>query len=231
MAKTAFVAIEGVTAFTFSQSIGQKITDFHQKVAEKVLKDAVSRGFDNQPIVVTDGVANRDWAQVKPFGKIEFDRRPMLQECARWIMAQLVDRSPVGPGRNGHYKDKHVYLVNGEQVSDQHLDKVKPSDRLQIVNTQPYAKKLEGERAQRRFKLKRERGSSVQAPGGIYTIVQRLAFQRYGRSLFIDFKYVQLNLDRPQVMRRRAHGKKLAVPRAVNPVYPAIQLHIRTVNQ
>lgn len=225
------VTVSGFTSVQWDKLVTPRIQDFQVAVAEKVLKQAVASGFDNEPIVITDGMPNRDYHDVRPFGKIEFARRPVLQDCARWIMAQLVAKSPVGPGRNGHYKDKHVFLINGEQVSDADLDKVKPSDRLQIVNTQPYAKKLEGSRADRRHKLKRERGSSVQAPGGVYQVVQRMAYQRYGRSLFIDFKYVQLNLARPQVMRRRAHGKKLPRPHLVDPVYPAIQLRIRAINQ
>ena len=224
--------VSGFTSLQWDKVIEPSIQKFTIAVAEQALRNAVQGGFDNEPVVITDGITRRDYYQVKPFGKIEFARRPILAECARWIMAQLIERSPVGPGRNGHYKDKHVLMINRAQVDDSALDNLKPTDRVQIVNTQPYAKKLEGGSAvrARKEKVKRSRGSSAQAPGGIYQPVMRAAYARYGRTLFIDFTFVQLNLSRPRVMRRRGHGRKLARPYAVNPVYPCINLYIKTLN-
>lgn len=223
------VTMSGVSSLTWDKLIEPDIAAFTVKVAEEALKEVVAAGFDNQPVVITDGVPNRDWKLVKPFGKIEFARRPAMAECVRWILAELIAKSPVGPGRNGHYRDKHVLMINGVQAANEDLDKVKPTDRVQIVNTQPYAKKIEGAKADRKAKLKRERGSSRQAPSGVYQVVQREAIARYGRSIFIDFKYLRLNLDRPQVTRRRAHGRRIT-PRKVDPLYPAIQLFIKTLN-
>lgn len=222
----AAVTYEGFTSVQYDKWIDGKIQDFTVKVAETVLRDAVAKGFDNEPVVITDGMPGRDWTQVKPFGKIEWARRPVLKDCAIWIMSELIAKSPVGPGRNGHYRDKHIFMINNAQVDASALDSLKPSDRVEIVNTQPYAKKLEGSKAERKYHLKRERGSSAQAPAGVYQVVQRAAVSKYGRSLFIDFKYVKLNTGAAQVMRMRTHGKKLRHPYKVEALFPCLQLRL-----
>ena len=222
--------VTGFTSVDWDKLANPLIADFTRKVAEEALIKAVHGGFDNEPIVVTDGVAFRDYADVKPFGKIEFFRRPVLAECARWMMARLVALSPVGPGRNGHYRDKHIYMINHAQVDEAALDNLKAGDRVQIINTQLYARKLEGSRARGRGSRRRpkKKALSRQAPNGIYIVVYREAIARYGRSLFIDFGYEKLNLNQT-VMRRQTQGKKLRHPYAVDALFPAFNLAIKTL--
>lgn len=215
-----------ITKIDFNKLIDGNIQDFTIKVAEQTLSDAVAKGFDSSPIVITDGATNRDWRLVKPYGTIEFARQPVMKDCVVWITAELIRRAPVLTGR---YKLSFAVLVNGEQVQPEALDTLKPTDRVQIVNTQPYAKKLEGDRAVRSAKLKKGRGSIAQASGGIFQPVQRAAVAKFGRTIFIDFLYVPLNLGQT-VMRRRGtdkHGSyKLRTPHRVSAVYPCIQLRI-----
>ena len=89
--------VTGFTSVDWDKLANPLIADFTRKVAEEALIGAVRGGFDNEPVVVTDGVPFRDYADVKPFGKIEFIRRPVMAECARWMMARLVAIAPVGP--------------------------------------------------------------------------------------------------------------------------------------
>lgn len=190
-----------------------------QRVAFEALREEVRRGFDNQPLVVTDGVPRRAPDQVRAFGKIEWIARADAVEIALWIKAQVEQRSPV---LTGAYQRGHILMLNGAQVEN--LKGYKAGDRIQIVNPLPYAKKLEGRPARvRRTRNGRERtkglrGASSQAPQGVYRVVHRLAVARYGRSVFIDFKYVPLSTGvtvRGRGGKRRAH------------VYPAIQIYLK----
>ena len=221
--------VTGFTSVEWDKLANPLIADFTRKVAEEALIGAVRGGFDNEPVVVTDGVPFRDYADVKPFGKIEFIRRPVMAECARWMLARLIAIAPVGPGRNGHYKDAFVVMVNDAQVEDAALDKVKPTDRVQIVNTKPYARKLEGSRAKGKGSRRRPRKKalSAQAPAGVFTVVYREAVNRYGRSIFIDFRYRELNIG-GTVMRHQTHGKKIKRPYAVSALYPTFNLYIKS---
>ena len=220
----------GVTVerIAWDKKVEASIQQFTVDTALRILGEKVQGGFDAEPVVVTDGVPGRDPRQVKPFGKIEFIRRPIMGECARWIMGELKALAPIGPGINGHYKDAFQYLINDVQAADADLDNVGPGDRVQIINTKIYARKLEGSRAKGRGSKRRpkKRALSAQAPNGIFNVVWRQAIARYGRSIFIDFRYRELNLGLT-VMRRRTQGKKLAHPYAVSALYPTLNLYIK----
>lgn len=176
------------------------IRDFVQRstvrVADQERARAVAEGLDPNPVIVTDNVRDRAPSDVKPYGKIVFVAQPNMAEAVLWALGQLVEKSPVGPGRNGHYKDDHVVMVNGAAVVGNlrvALARLGSGDRVQIVNPRIYARRLEGATASARTGRAARKGISRQAPNGIYRVVQRLVVQRYSKSLFIDFKYVKLN--------------------------------------
>lgn len=177
---------------------GQSIMDFVKaatiSAAERVLREEVGKGFDNAPVVVTDGVPQRDYRQVKAFGRIEFISNTSMADAVRWALAELKRRSPVLTGR---YSMSHLVMINGAMVEGNlwaALRKVKPSDRVQIVNTVPYARKIEGATANKRTGRGKRQASSRQAKGGVYRPVLRALVQRYGKSMFFDYKMVKLNL-------------------------------------
>ena len=217
-----------VERIAWDKKVEPFIQKFHIDTALRILSEKVQGGFDPEPVVVTDGVPLRDPRTVKPFGKIEFMRRPILAECARWCMEQLKAIAPIGPGRNGHYKDAFLYLINDQQVNDADLDKAGPGDRVQIVNTKIYARKLEGSRAKGRGSKRRpkKRALSAQAPNGVFNVVWRKAIARYGRSIFLDFRYRELNLGQT-VMRHQTHGKKIPKAYAVSALYPSLNIYIK----
>jgi hypothetical protein len=219
------VIVEGISA----PQLGVKIEDWirrkHIEIAERVLVQQVAKGFDREPVVITDGQPRRDYRQVKPFGKIEFVRRTEVADAVTWALARLRQLSPVGPPEGGHYRDDHIVLVNGQQVTGDlraALMAVRPGeDRVQIVNPRPYARKIEGATASRRTKRQKRRALSRQARGGVYRVVLRELVQRFSRTLFFDFKYVQLNTGL-RVWGRQGGSSSRRVLR--NQVFPCIQI-------
>lgn len=166
--------------------------------AERVVKEEGARYGITSLSVITDGVFRRDYRHVKPYGRIEFFTRPNRTQAVLWALEQLRALSPVGPDEDGHYRDDHWILVNGEGVTGADprkvLDSAPPDARVQIANIRPYARKIEGHRANRRKQWKRRRGLSRMAPNGVYRQVQRMVLQRYGRTVLCDFKLQQLEI-------------------------------------
>lgn len=212
--------VEGRLDVEWDKLFEPDIRQTTQRVAFEALREEVARGFDNQPLVVTDGVPRRAPDQVRAFGKIEWIARADAVSAALWVEAEIYRLAPV---LTGLYRRSQIRMINGQQV--QNFSAYKAGDRIQLVATVPYAKKLEGRPARtrrgrggQRERVKGVRGASKQAPQGVYRVVHRLAVARYGRSVFIDFKYVALDLGvtvRARGSMRRAH------------VYPAIQIYLK----
>jgi hypothetical protein len=218
-------------------ALEKSFADFVQRVtidtSEKALREEVAKGFDDQPVVITDGVPRRDYHQVRPFGKIEFTRRPEMADAVLWALDALRKKSPVKTGR---YVATHAILLNGAEIAGDivaTLRAVKETDRVQIVNPQPYAKKIEARPASKKRGITGQRGQSSQAPGGVYRVVLRALVQRYGRSMFFDFKYVKLNtgvkvwgyVGGKAGGGRMIRGDRKRVQR--DHVYPALQFFIK----
>lgn len=218
------VTVVGPSTEQLGRSIGEWVKANTIDIALKELSNEVRKGFDNEPVVITDGVVRRAPEQVKPFGKIEFVARTTIADAVMWALAELIRRSPIGPAKDGHYKDDHVVLINGAEAKGNirvALQKVKAGDRVQIVNTRIYARKLEGATARKKSGRARRRASSRQAPGGIYRPVLRSIVQRWGKSVYVEFKYVKLNLG-VKVWGKQGGGKNRAKVQR-DQVYPALQ--------
>jgi len=187
----------GLTVVQFNRWIDGDIKDVTIRLAEQGLKAEVRAGFDAEPVVITDGVRLRNYLDVRPYGRIEFQRRVGLREPVAYAYAELVRLSPRGPDEGGHYSETHVILVNGVGLESGRLDvldDVKPGDKVQIVNTMPYARKIEGARAKRRKGWKGRRGLSRQAPGGVYRKVHLDVVRRFGGSVFVDYRLQKLQI-------------------------------------
>lgn len=213
--------VEGIDAPQLGRSVAEWVRAATIDIAERALREEVARGFDTRPVVITDGMPRRDYHQVRPFGRIEFAARSNMAEVVLFALNELRKTSPV---RTGRYVSSHAVLLNGSEIEGNlalALRAVNPSDRVQIVNPQPYARKLEGATANRRTGRGKRRPSSRQAPNGIYRVVQRRVIARYGRTLFVDFKYVTLNLG-VKVWARRG-GRRVQRDQ----VYPALQFFIK----
>jgi hypothetical protein len=226
------VTVQQIGKPTDGKTMGQWVKEATIRAAESALREEVGKGFDNKPVVVTDGVPRRHYDQVKPFGRIEFIRRPQMAEAVLWALDMLRKRSPV---RTGRYVQSHTVLVNNVQISGDlrtALLAVKETDRVQIVNPQPYAKKIEGRKARgkgrgvNRTKTAAVAGLSKQAPRGVYErVVLAMLVQRYGRSMFFDFKYVKLDSG---VKVKRWQGGGGARKRILRDhVYPSLHFFIK----
>lgn len=91
-------------------TLGQWVKTETIRIAEEALIEEVAQGFDSQPVVITDGTPQRDYAQVKPFGRIKFARRAQLADVVLWTLDELRKISPVVSGR---YVSSHEPLING----------------------------------------------------------------------------------------------------------------------
>ena len=215
------VIVEGITTEQLGRSISDWIKAATIETAERVLREEVARGFDNEPVVITDGMPRRDYLQVKPFGRIEFAARTSMAEAVRWALTELQKNSPVLTGR---YASSHTVMINGAEVQGNiwvALRNVQPTDRVQIVNPQPYARKIEGATANRRTGRGKRAALSRQARSGVYRVVLRALVNRFGKALFFDFKYVTLNTG------VKVWGKRGARRVQRDQVYPALQFFIK----
>ena len=82
------VEVVGFTVPDFERSLGAFIRKVTIETAEQALREEVGRGFDSQPVVVTDGMPRRDYRGVKIGGRIEFIRRP-ASRMAKGIAAVI----------------------------------------------------------------------------------------------------------------------------------------------
>ncbi len=187
------VTVVGPSTPQLGQSIGKWIQANTVALAETALAEEVSKGFDNQPTVITDGMPRRDYTQVKIGGKIEFVARSSMVDAVLWALDELRKKSPV---RSGRYVQSHVVLINDVEVTGNirvALTSVKPEDRVQIVNPLPYSRKIEKATANKRTGRAHRKALSKQARQGVYQPVLRALVQRYSKTFFFDFKYVKLN--------------------------------------
>ncbi len=107
----------------------------------------------------------------------------------------LITRSPVGPGRHGHYRDNHWLYVNGVR-RDAMLQggtkvELRKGDKVVIINVKPYARKIEGG-AKHKYRARltqRRPGLSSQAPDGVYEVTARDLKNKYEKIAIIRFAY------------------------------------------
>lgn len=123
-----------------------------------------------------DGKEGAPLASVRPDGVIvtEFE---LLTDTLRWISEQLQLHSPVGGKGDRHpglYRRSHTLFADGIETE---IGAVLPdATEFVFINLVPYARKI-------------ERGSSSQAPDGVYQAVAALARRRFGNIARISFTY------------------------------------------
>jgi hypothetical protein len=123
-----------------------------------------------------DGKEGGHLESVRPDGVIvtEFD---LFTDVLIWIGDQLEKHSPVGGKGDRHpglYRKSHALFADGQLID---VGGVIPfGAELVFINLVPYARKI-------------ERGSSSQAPDGVYQAVATLAQRRFGNIAKITFSY------------------------------------------
>jgi hypothetical protein len=124
--------------------------------------------------IFVDGAQGKPLTAVRPNGIIvaEFE---LVSDVLIWISEQLFKFSPV---KSGLYQKSHELFADGRHVAV--VDQLVPvADEYIFVNTVPYARKV-------------ERGSSSQAPEGVYQAVAALARVRAGNISRISYTFATL---------------------------------------
>jgi len=136
--------------------------------AKQINRNALGR--DPPVKVFVDGREGAELEAVKPDGIIvaEFE---LVTEVLVWIARQLEQHSPV---KSGLYRRSHIVLADGVEIVAS--EDVLAAKEYVFINVVPYARKI-------------ERGSSSQAPDGVYQAVAALARQRFGNVARITFSY------------------------------------------
>ena len=232
--------------FRLKPWMGKHIQAITISVAKEVLREEQVKGFDDNPRILVDRRYGVPFEGVKPFGIIEIFSRSDMGEVIEFIWKKLHEKSPVGdfdsrPGHPGFYRNSHIIMVNGVQVTQATIKTMNydpHKDKIQFVNTTVYARKIEGiytsSRIIDRKTRKRERkgkwhtfGWSPQAPKGVYRVVHRMARTRFGSNMDIKYTVKKLNLG-VQVRRWWTGGKKMNNFELTDQVYPTIEITPRT---
>jgi hypothetical protein len=128
-------------------------------------------GYTPAVDIYVDGTKGASLESVRPRGVIVADFA-LVDEVLVYIDDQLKMHSPVLTGR---YRASHLLFADGNQVSDPELSIPQASEYV-FVNAVPYARKI-------------ERGSSSQAPDGVYQVVAVLAQRKFRNLAKISFSY------------------------------------------
>lgn len=174
---------------------------------------------------------------VRPGGRITYQNNEAnLEEVLNWIANKIVLMSPVGVKkqsdkgwRKTHYQDAHLYMVDGKSAQ-----KINSSSRIvsfkrgfqhskhtskskhQFVNTMVYARRIE--RGGVTTDNKYVKPWSMAAPSGVYKSIARAAKLRFGQTVRLDYKEMQLNIG------ARIYG---GTKHAFNQFYPTIVVRAR----
>lgn len=198
------------------EDVGGKLTleQFFQEmrstiiaVAGEALREEQAKGFDKQPVIVTDNKKNKPVSQVSPLGKIEIFARQSINKILVEAFQKVWDNSPVD---TGFYKEHHLVLFKGAVIAKNPTElqnwvekanaKVNDGDTFRIVNVTPYAFRLErlGVRAgktRRRVvdRGEKRRGNQLQrkfAPNGAYYLASRAVRRKYKNLSKIFFEQI-----------------------------------------
>ncbi|MFD2234826.1 hypothetical protein [Phaeospirillum tilakii] len=161
-----------------------------QQELVRIVKDELGRVLrEDRPTdydQAIDGVPGRAIEQIDPFGRAYFHFR-YGAEVVGFALEALRAVSPV---LSGAYRRGHEVFADGALVTD--LSQIGDAKTVVITNTLPYARKIEGGR---RVKAKddapaQRKGSSAQAPDGVYELTAKTVNRRFGNIVKTRFGYV-----------------------------------------
>lgn len=208
-------------------------------ISSDALKEEQAKGFDRNPLRLVDGNHKKDIQDVNPFGKIQYVARQDIKEIVEYAYKAVFDRSPI---LTGEYISSNVVTYNGRQVANSPASLHKwiegqnfnDKDKIRIVNTAPYARKLELEGVRSdstrvkwgkgsKYSKGRKNGlGQVRTPNGAYTLAAKAVTAKYGRNAFIKFELMSgstIGLVGPGRVRKT--GKDINKPY----VYPSILIY------
>jgi hypothetical protein len=152
-------------------------------IARDVLNEELNRGFPKDYITIVDGRVGLNEEAVKPFGRIEYAARLQITEVVDQMWETVLRLSKVV---TGEYIGSHVMTYNGNTIARTPSEarvwakavSVKNGDRIRMVNTAPYARRLEllgvtafstrRKSGKSSNKKRRKAGIIVRKPNGTY---------------------------------------------------------------
>ncbi len=171
--------------------------------AFEMLRDEISKGFDQNPVVVVDNRAGKPVSQAQ--SSIEFNSRVSMRDI---ILDTYEGLSILSPVRTGRYISSNFVYLNNQRVATDltSLDawinsnpEFKDSDVIKFINIQPYARKLErlgvtnANMKTRTQKSKDKRGRSgdrILAPNGTYYQTAKAIIRKYKRNSSVKFSFI-----------------------------------------
>lgn len=221
-------------------------------ISQQALTESQSKGeFPKDPkdfLVATDGRLGKHISDVKPFGKIEFQRKVDMGEVILFIFDEIMKRSPV---LTSQFYQNNILTLNGNEVGrtrseiDSFMRTYSPkqADIFRFVNTMPYAKRLEvrgiirgrergsGGEGKRRERIGRNRktGGTFRAPTGTYHLATQAANKRYRLNSVIKFKMISgAEMQIPagvNTLTGKPHRRKTL--EGIAYIYPSVYLYVR----
>jgi hypothetical protein len=152
------------------QQRSQALADFaRDEIEDAKVINKRALGYEPPVTIYVDGQRNASLESVKNVIVADFE---LIGQLVLWIHGQLQMHSPV---RTGKYKRSHALFADGHQVEPIGPE-IPVANEYVFVNLVPYARKI-------------ERGSSSQAPDGVYQVVAHLAQQQFRELGRITFSY------------------------------------------
>ncbi len=212
-------------------------------ITDQVVREEQARGFDKNPLFIVDGRQNKKVIDVNPLGRIDVVARANIDEMLLWTFEGLVERSPV---LEGIYSISHVVYYNNNAVASDlsslrswlaSKPDFKPTDKIIIVNVQPYARRLESlgvtksrqqsRTVKSRDKKKAARGIRTIVPNGTYFLTYRSVRYKYKNNANIRFTLISgATLGLAPVFKSARNVKKGRPGRAY--LYPAIVISLNS---
>jgi hypothetical protein len=150
------------------------------RITAQVAREELAKVMAEAPAPYTqfvDGAEGAPLENVRPGGVILF-KFNRIGPVFDWIYQELLSRSPVGPDKDGHYRDDHWVFLNGDRVEAPDIERtllVSAGSEIVIADLRPYSRKIEA-------------GESVQAPDGVYEITVIAARKKFPEAN-IQFAY------------------------------------------
>jgi hypothetical protein len=152
------------------QQRSQALAEFaRDEIEEAKAINKQALGYEPPVTIYVDGRKGASPESVKNVIVADFE---VIGQLVLWIHSQLQIHSPA---RTGRYKKSHALFADNYQVEP--IGPTIPrADEYVFVNLVPYARKI-------------ERGSSQQAPDGVYQVVAHLAQQQFRGIGRVTFSY------------------------------------------
>jgi hypothetical protein len=229
----------------FKKATALEFKEWHIKTARSIVTNFQRQGLfprDRKAyfVIVDKKKYGSKEEDVKPYGTTEFvtteDFGKILTEV--YLMIQKLS-----PKKTGQYLMSHFLTINGKYVPWQSAKdkgiRLGPKDKIQIINTVPYARKIEGSDIYSPGSFKKRKPQSAQAPEGVYRVIYAYLKKRYSKNMFIKYTFKQLDPEMKdkevkvtrtatiKPSKKRPSGKlgtRLATPELKRQVYPTLIL-------